>query len=101
MLLYKGVLRGVEQGTSSRSVAADNPPQGSARFLFGSDKVPGKKHRCTSAAEFFQSVPGCAAEKKHARTSNCNPSECDSAGSRPPARSDLSWVLLLVFFLKV
>lgn len=95
MLLYKGVLRGVEQGTSSRSVAADNPPQGSARFLFGSDKVPGKKHRSTSAAEFFQSVP------EHARTSNCNPSECDSAGSRPPARSDLSWVLLLFFFLKV
>lgn len=58
----KELLRGVERGTASRSVAADNPPRGSARFLFASDKVPGKKLRSTSAAEFFQSVPGCAAE---------------------------------------
>lgn len=45
MRLYKGVLHGIEQGTSGRPVAAaaDNPPRDSAHFLFGSDKVPEKR----------------------------------------------------------
>ncbi len=46
MLLYKGVLHGIIQGTSSRPVAAAavqiNPPRGAAHFLFVSDKVPEK-----------------------------------------------------------
>jgi len=43
MLLYKGVLHGIIQGTSSRPVAAAAVQvilQGSTRFLFVSDKVP-------------------------------------------------------------